>query len=516
MSFAEIRSNSFGSVISENNSTNFYIKLVGVHNNLSESQKEEWGIHVNNLRVSTQPRRGINIVKFADNMTVIEQVVFDLYQNPTTDGQRFIEYLKNSTNIMALYSSDAIGDTVDINNAMKALGSSVWPFWFMDLTPEQYADSINRRFAYAALIDGKSQNVITEAAGSRGAGFAALTEYSLDTSTDLGSIGMGASIIEDAIEYSGKVYNVKLYDSGSPISKYPQIQKNEYIRMRADFKRDQEAITNNVECRLQVQFYDVNNGFLEAVTIRAFPGLAWETQEIVTQITKDVRYIDIGFYHAPVELNNKGTTFVRNVVIQPSTAPPKSVKKIRFGRTAPTQMFKEGAISGQPNTVVKFTSDEQIEASELQELNSNGYWVKLLDQNTLNKGEVFPSREAVQSSLIPHLYSDMKSVEDYRGFNGKFKFRIDYELDKGTIIWEQSSNPNESSVRDLRIIQNDLKNSTKTFTGISLSNSPSTVYDCDSSSNWHYAIGTLSPWLGGIPSNNDISSNHVRFSVWKD
>lgn len=517
MSFAEIRGASFGSVISENNSVNFYVKVVGVQGYLTTEQRSEWGVHVNNIRVSTIQNRGINIVKFDDSMKVIDQVSFDLYDRADIDGQRFIDYMNASTNMMALFTSDAIGNTANIQAMMNKFGSSVWPEWLINATGDQTETLFNKRFSYAAFVDGKTKNIVTEATGSRGEGFAALTEYSLDTAKDLGSIGMGKSLVEDSTMYENSVYEVHMYQKETSLTNLPHIQKGEYIRLRGDFKRDQVAIDNKVECRLQVQFYDANSSYAENITLGVFPGLEWETKEFVGKINNDVSSVDIGFYHAPQILDGLGVASVRNVVIQTSNEPPKSVKKIRFGRTAPTQIFKEGTIDNQPNTVVKFTSDEQIEAIELQELDTGGYWVKLLDHNTLNKGEVFASREDVQYSITPNLYSNMRSVEDYRGFNGKFKFRIDYELDRGFIEWEQSSSPNDPVALDVRIIVNTLVDTTKPFTGISISSSTTdTVYDCDSSSEWFYAIGALKSYKTGIPANNNIESQYVRFSVWKD
>ncbi|MDE1093284.1 hypothetical protein OS113_28010, partial [Klebsiella pneumoniae] len=79
---AEIRGSGLGSVIAENNSTKYYIKVTGSHSDLAtENRISE--VVINDSVISVSPLRGMNIQRFDNNMQFVESRSFDLYGSLT-------------------------------------------------------------------------------------------------------------------------------------------------------------------------------------------------------------------------------------------------------------------------------------------------------------------------------------------------------------------------------------------------------------------------------------------------
>lgn len=501
MSFAEIRGSGLGSVIAENNSTKYYVKVLGT-NKLTDSNI---GLFVNDKKVNMTYTRGITVSRFTPTMTLVGSQTFDLVAN-VGNFNRLIDYITTATeSIIILQTFDSYYSNEALNTLMNKYGSAVWPSW------TKLADA-SRSISYCALIDNKSKNIVAEALGSRGADYPAQFDYYFDDVNDLGSIGAGKSLVEEHTEYRGKNYTVHMYRDKAGLSSYPQLQNGDWLTLRCDMKRDQEAIDGNIDCRLVVQFYKAGS-FLKAVSITEKPGLTYQTFETTQIIPPDSDQLDIGFYHGPSTANGTGTAFVRNVVIQPTNAPvKKEIKNSRLGRfSAPTENFKEGPIGG--NTVVRFNRDELLEATEMQEL-AGGYWIKVMDHNTLNKEIVFDSIEQAFDSEIPQLYSNMKSLEDFRMSNGKFRFKIDYGTEYGTLEWIQRNSPEEIVVTDLEIISDKLINKTQEFYGLK-KNGTTARYDGSSGGTWYYAFGATETWNQGIPGAGP-AVQQARLYAWKE
>ena len=505
MSFAEIRGSGFGSVIAENNSTKFYIKPVGVHSDMTVNA----GVYVNDVLKTRTNNDGLTVYEFDIEMNLLKQQTFNFDESLTSEVTRFKDYMTAITGaVVVMTTFNKISNNADLSAYMAQIGSSTWPSWLTASMTDA------KKFAYCCIYDPKTKNIVAEAVGSRGSNYPATIDYYFDSSIDLGTLGAGRSLVEQATEYSGSAYTVKNYVVKQSLTNFPHITSGEWLNIRCDMKRDQAAITAGVQCRMIVQFYS-KGSYLTAMGPIKTPGLEWTTEEVIQQIPEGADEVEISFYHAPATLDGQGLAFVKNVIVQPTNASVKKNKTARLGRfSAPTDSFKEGPIVNQPNTVLKFTNDDLLEASELQELDS-GYWVKLLDHNTLNKGMMFANFEQALSHVNydeSYLFSIMDKLEDFRMQNGKFRFKIEYNI-LGSIEWTQSSSPEESTVKDLNIIKNTV-GGTQAFLGIRRCTTGAR-YSCSTDDTWYYALGAIELWSGGIPANGE-AVQQVRFYAWKE
>lgn len=515
MSFAEIRGSGLGAVIAENNSSKFYIKVIGTHGNNSLEERALTGVYVNNVKVTGSASRGVNFFTFDENMNLLKTDKFDIYGNTATIAQ-VISFFDNvdPNRLVAMVTADAITGTDPLYNKMASLGSSVWPKFLTGST-----DTNVRRFAYCCLYDSNTKNIISEAAGSRMAGYPAEITYFMDTLKDLGSTGAGKSLVEDPDQYSGSAYLIKSYIERQTTSNFPQIQSTDWLQIRADFKQDAAATTANVECMITVQFFNSAGQFIKGINLRTKAGADWETFDTKAQIPAGAGMIDAGFYHYPSTTAGKGNCFVRNVVIQPTNADNKKTLSARLGRfSAPTEKYEEKDMG---NTVARFTKDEYLEAKEMQEA-SGGEWVKILDHRLLGSNKfVFATKQQAQNSDIPYLFSMLNKIEDFRRSDGTFKFKLEYEPERGNAIWTQTSSPFATVATGFQVESNTFVNSDRPLGGIRASTIADTMFDCSpaGSTNWFYSVGALKTWgtNQGLPAmNNAIPAYEVRLYVWKE
>lgn len=506
MSFAEFRSSGFGSVISENNSTKYYLRVIGTN----ASTDSQLGLFVNDKQVIIPTYKGITVSKFTKTMTFVASQGFDIFGSVDVQAQRLIDYINNATeDIIVIQSRTAISTNDLLTSFMNTIGSSVWPAWLKNKETTDYEKEIG----YAALYDVKSKNIVGEAVGSLGSDYPAQFDYYFDDLNDLGSIGAGKSLIDDTKEYSGSNYAVKMYQERGAISKYPQLSPTDWLSLRCDFKRDQKAIDVNIDCQLSVQFYK-SGAYLKGITISSKPGLDWKTETLTQKVPEDANEISIGFYHGP-STATEGLAFIRNVVIQPTNASvKKGIKNSRLGRfSAPTENFKEGPIGG--NTIVRLTRDESIEAIEMQEL-AGGYWIKILDHNSLRSGKVFATKDEALENVNydkTFLYSTMNKIKDFRLKDGRYRFRLEYENAIGFIEWEQTSSPEDSTVVGYKLLKDGMINKT-VFEGIKLSTNPESRYVGNSKND--FQLGALVSLDNGIRLSESSSANHARLYVWKE
>lgn len=504
MSFAEFRSSGFGSVISENNSTKYYLRVIGTN----ASTDSQLGLFVNDKQIPITYSRGLTVSKFTKTMTLVASQTFDIFGALDAQSLRFVDYIQNATeDIIIIQSKTAISSNDILKNFMNVIGSSVWPEW------ASKSSNSMKEIGYAALYDVKSKNIVGEAVGSRGADYPAQFDYYFDDLNDLGSIGAGKSLVDDYMEYRGDKFTVKTYVPRTSISIYPHISSSDWLTLRADFKRDQKAIDLGIECRLSVQFY--NSGtYLRGITIQSKPGLDWKTETLTQKIPDGANEISIGAYHSPSTVL-EGFMFIKNVIVQPTNAPvKKGIKNSRLGRfSAPTENFKEGPIGG--NTIVRLTRDESIEAIEMQEL-AGGYWIKILDHNSLRSGKVFETKDEALENVNydkTFLYSTMNKIKDFRLQDGRYRFRLEYENAIGFIEWEQTSSPEDSTVVGYKLLKDGMINKT-VFEGIKLSANPESRYVGNSKND--FQLGALVSLDNGIRLSESSSANHARLYVWKE
>lgn len=501
MKFAEIRGSGLGSVIAENNSTKYYIKVTGSHSDLAtENRISE--VVINDSVISVSPLRGMNIQRFDNNMQFVESRSFDLYGSLTEQSSIMSEYIRSVTSgVLILYSYDAMGNNTVINELMKIYGASAWP-WHINST---------KRFAWCGIIDCKNSNMISDAMGGLGNSYFASLDYYIDTMEDMGVTGAGNVIIQDPNEYSGKQYLVKTYMEKTPLSELKQLKVGEWIYLRADLMHDNESVTNKITGVMTVQFYDQTSSYLKGITIRS-NSTSYKTIEARSDIPANAFYVDIKYLHSPSGSDGTGTVSIKNVVVQPIAKEIVKNKPARLGRyTAPAREFREGTTTG--NTVVRFTKDELIEASEMQEILGNE-WIKVFEHRTLNGPYLFEDLQQALYSEIPYLYSNMKEINDFRLKDGKWRFKLVY--DEGHIVWEQSSSPELSSVTGLKIIETTLSADSRPFGGIRRTvNDTNSRYDCNTGSTWYYAIGAIAVYGSGFPGPKG-TVNSVQLYAWKE
>lgn len=505
MSFAEIRSTGFGSVISENNSTKYYLRVVGTNS----ATNNQLGLFVNDKKLPITYSRGLTVSKFTKTMSLVASQTFDIVGSLDAQSLRFVDYIQNATeDIIVIQSMTSISSNEILKNFMSLIGSSVWPEWMTDKTPDNI-----KEIGYSALYDVKTKNIVGESLGSLGSDYPAQFDYYFDDLNDLGSIGAGRSLVEDYTEYSGDKFTVKTYVSKSSMSVYPHLSSSDWLTLRADFKRDQKAIDLGIECRLSVQFYN-SGAYLRGITIQSKPGLEWKTEFLTQKIPDNANEITIGAYHSPSNIL-EGMMYIRNVVVQPTNAVvKKGIKSARLGRfSAPTETFTEGPIGG--NTIVRFNKDESIEAIEMQEL-AGGYWIKILDHNSLREGKMFASKAEAFENLNyekTFLYSTMNKIKDFRLSDGRYRFRLEYENAMGFIEWEQTSSPEDSKVVGYKLLKDGMINKT-VFEGLRLSTNPESRYTGNTKND--FQLGSLIALDNGIRVSESSSANHARLYVWKE
>lgn len=505
MRFAEIRGSGLGSVIAENNSTKYYIKVMGTNYDIPAGEpRDVAGVYLNDVKISTILRRGLNVVKLDESMKVLEQITFDTYTDAEVQGQRVIDYLEaTKTGLIAIFTWDSQQSSVALSKAMQKWGASAWI----------YHSNERFRYSWCGLYDCKTGNMVSDAAGGRGNSYPALLDYYIDTSADLGVTGAGQVVTQDPLEYSGTgKYLIKSYhDKKNMAQNFPQLKPGEWMQIRCDFKQDAASITAKVQCLLTMQFYDAAGTMLKGINITKSPGLNWSSYEIKSDIPAGAVSLDFGFYHYPSTVST-GVVFVRNVVAQPINKEVTKSQSARFGRfSAPSKEFREGTLTG--STVVKFTKDELIEASEMQEI-AEADWVKVFEHRTLGQMFLFPDIDSGLYSEVPYLYSNMKMINDLRLTDGRWRFKLVYE--EGEIEWEQSSSPEESSVTGLKIIRSTLPSTAKPMGGIRrTANVSNSRYDCNTGSTWFYAIGAMASHGIGFPGpTTGVSS--VQLYAWKE
>lgn len=501
MKFAEIRGSGLGSVIVENNSTKYYVKVTGSHQDL-ELSKRISEVSINDIPNVVTPSRGMNIQRFDENMKFVEHRSFDLYGNLSGQSSIMSDYIRSiRTGALVLYSYDAMGNNDTLNELMKTYGSASWP-WHINST---------RRFAWCGIIDCKNSNIVADAFGGLGDSYAASVDYYIDTMEDMGVTGAGNVIVQDHIEYSGKEYLIKEYMKQTPLSELKQLKIGEWLIVRADIMQDTEATTNKVSGIVTVQFYDINGSYLKGISVRS-TGESYKTYELKSDIPENAHSLDISCLHIPSASSGKGTVFVKNVVVQPIAKNIDKNLPARLGRfSAPANEFREGTTTG--NTVVKFTKDELIEASEMQEM-SGGEWIKVFEHRVLNGPYLFEDLTQALYSETPYLYSNMQGINDLRLQDGRWRFKIVYE--EGYIVWEQSSSPELSEATGLKIIENTLSEDSRPFGGIRRTqNVANSRYDCNTGSTWFYAIGAMMIHAGGIPGPKGAVRS-VQLYAWKE
>lgn len=506
MAFAEIRGSSLGSVIAENNSTKFYIRVVGHQNDMNTVNKDKAGVWINGVQsYKAISGRGIQIVKMDQNLNKIEQVAFDLYGNAGPAATSMISYVDNMPTgfILAMFTFDAVGNNTQIATAFKKWGASCWGYHF----------SGQRRYSWSGIYDSTTKNMIADAFGGMGNEFNPDFDYYIDTSADLGVTGLGSTIVQDPAEYTGwQTYKVKEYYPKSNLAtEFPNLSPGEWVRMQCDFKQDQNAINDKVQCLLTFQFYDSNGSYLNAISILKTAGLDWSTNVIEQKIPDKATQFDIGFYHFPSTAKT-GSVYVKNVVIQPISEPKKKGLKARLGKySVPTNSYSEGTTSGA--TVAKFTKDEQLDAKEMLEM-SGGAWIKVFEHRTLDSQFMFPDvGDSVLYSEIPYLYSNLKNIDDYRLSDGRYKFKLEYS--EGALSWEQTSSIEAASVTGFKLIENNMTG-TRAFYGLR-KNGNNSRYNGSNDNTWYYAIGAINVFNGGIPGAFDkTATQEVRLYVWKE
>lgn len=503
MRFAEIRGSGLGSVIAENNSTQFYIKVIGSQNDLSNKNLLS-RVEINKVRSGTIMNRGLNVQRFDSNMKLVEERSFDIYDNVVVQGKAFVDYvLSTSTGLLAIYTFDAISNSDLINSLMRDYGASAWP-WHLKST---------KRFAWCGIVDCANKNMVSDAAGGLGDSFPAMIDYYIDTMSDLGITGAGNVIVQDPNEYSGKEYLVHEYMKKTSLSEIKQLRSGEWLLVRADLMQDAEAIANNAYATITVQFYDENSSYLKAITIRGNSS-TYKTVETKSDIPAGAFYMDIGLYHSPIATAGKGLVTSKNLVVQPVSK--EVVKKLpaRLGRfTAPAKEFREGTLTGA--TVVKFTKDELIEASEMQEL-SDGEWIKVFEHRLLGQNYLFENIDASLYSEIPYLYSNMQGLPDLRLKDGRWRFKIVY--DDKYMIWEQSSSVEKDVAEGFKLIETNMVDYSPmgglrrtTGTAVERSRYGGSLIE----NNWYYSIGATELHEDGIPGWKEASRN-VQLYAWKE
>lgn len=511
MKFAEIRGSGLGSVIAENNSTKFYLKVIGTNYDIPVGPgRDVTGVYLNDTKVisNTQMGRGINIVKFDDSMKFVEIQIFDIYGSYEVQLNRMKDYINDTkTGLLAMFTVDAISTGDKINVLMKEWGAGAWCYFLPDVT--------QRRYSWCGILDAKTKNMVSDAAGGKGNSFPASIDYYLDTMSDLGVTGAGQVITQDPAEYSGTdIYLVKSYhDIKSIAEHFPQIKPGDWMQIRCDMKQNAEATTSKVQGLLTMQLYDENRTWLRGINITKDAGPDWKSFDVKAEIPANAVYLDLGFYHYPSTIKT-GTVFIRNVVAQPIA--PEVVKKLpaRLGRfTAPAKEFREGTLSG--STVVKFTKDEMIEASEMQEL-VYGEWIKVFEHRMLGSDHLFPDIDSSLYSEIPYLFSNMKGLPDLRLQDGRWRFKIVY--DDKYMIWEQSSPVEEDVAAGFKLIETNMTDYSQmggirraTAGAADRSRYTGSIID----GNWWYAIGATSIYDTGFPGYKTGVRN-VQLYAWKE
>ena len=117
-----------------------------------------------------------------------------------------------------------------------------------------------------------------------------------------------------------------------------------------------------------------------------------------------------------------------------------------------------------------------------------------------------------------YLFSILNQLENYRGKDGNFQFKLCYPEFGQCNVWIQSSNPAvDSTIRGFRSISLSFKTNGArgAWAGLGKSNHGRTLIDdSPAASNWHSAIGSYAYWpqkpkipgpLGVPPGNNGIN-----------
>lgn len=513
MRFAEIRGSGLGSVIAENNSTKFYIKVFGANRDLPTEIEHQAGVYVNDVRIPKVVGRGINIAKFTKDMVHVETVSFDLYQYFDAQKARLIDYMNNAgDSILCLYTFDALANDAALNTFFKRLGASAWC----------YHRTGQFRYSYAAIYDAKRKNIVSDGCADRQSTFPAVIDYYIDTADDLGVTGAGNVLVQDSTEYSGKDrYLIKRwYDQSKIVDVFPWLNPGDNFYLQAEMKIDAEGAANGVKAFVTFQFYDVNRAYLRGFSVETTNQNYTVIKNASPEVPANAVYFDMGFYHGPSSNVSKGIVYCKNVVAQPAVRElAQKSKSPRFGRfTAPSKEFREGTIGG--TTVVRMSKDELIEANEMQEIVS-GEWIKVFEHRLLDKGYVFPNLDAGLYSETPHLYSNMKMLPDLRLSDGTWKFKIVYP--EGHIIWTQklsveTTDPNATNA-GVKIIEETIPGR-KAFYGIyktTGSDLNNARYAGSVLGNWYYALGAIKLWNSGIPGPIDTKTvKEVQLYAWKE